>query len=392
MDYPLISLTNMFIWIKVANLVDAQILSPCLKLPDILSSLLFQIPLIKMAQVSNLTALLEMLSELYWLVQESNPIFGPTPFVIFSIWIISPHCACVTSPYTHCSGQLPNLTLLCTFGCQVYVLPPHASHQNKLQSDTCTGIFLGYLQNEEYTLLQPEQSSSQVCTPCCFNEAMSNSNIKSPNAWLLCGDTVLPADIINTTSGLPFLDISTLPFTSLVNIDVSYNTHDTLPFGIEVSTCTCVCHAYISSFSCPPLGYTLCTAHWKFLGSYVISINDQSVFSTSDINTIHPTYNPVGTKTLPPWLWFLHLNDNQSFDNCPLPTQLQVHNLWHISALQLLTREGMTVEINQSLFNHPRNLSTDHMEFIINHLQSLIMTKEECTFSKLLSYVHCLIG
>jgi len=243
-------------------------------------------------------------------------------------------------------------------------------------------------------ILYYNQSSHQVkfALHVVFDEAMSNSNIKSPNAWLLCGDTVLPTDIIDTTSRLPFLDISTLPFTSLVNIDVLYSTHDTLPFGIEVSTCAHLCHAYISSFSPPPLGYTLHAAHQKFLDSYVISINNQSMFSTSDIDTIHTHLQSNGHQNPTTLTMVLVPEWQSSFDNHPLPTQLQVHDLWHISALQLLMMEGTTVQINQSLSNHLKNLSTDHMEFIVNHLQSLIMTKEECTFSKLLSYVHCLIG
>ncbi len=175
-----------------------------------------------------------------------KPHFWPYAFCHFlHLYNVAPHHVCNTSSYTLCLGQLPNLTLLCTFGCQVYVLPPCASCWNKLHSDTHTGIFLGYLQTMK-NILYYDQSSHQVKTALyvVFDKAMSDSDIESPNAWLLCGDTNLPADIINTTSRLPFLDISTLPFTSLVNIDFLYNSHNSLPLGIEVSTCMCLCHAY----------------------------------------------------------------------------------------------------------------------------------------------------
>jgi len=183
-----------------------------------------------------------------------EPHFWPYAFCHYlHLYNVTPHHLHNAFPYALCLGQLPNLTLLCTFGCQVYVLPPRASHQNKLHSDTHTGIFLGYSQTMK-NILYYNQNSHQVKTALCvvFDEAMSDSNIKAPNAWLLHGDIVLPADIIDTTSSLPFLDISTSPFTSLVNIDILYSSPDALPFGIEVSTCTCLHHAYISSFSCPP--------------------------------------------------------------------------------------------------------------------------------------------
>jgi len=82
-----------------------------------------------------------------------------------------------------------------------------------------------------------------------------------------------------------------------------------------------------------------------------------------------------------------------SFDDCPLPTQLQVHDHQCISALWFLTREGTTVKINQSLTSHLKNLSTDHMEFIVDHLQSLVMTKEEFALPKLTRHqLHTLLN
>jgi len=110
--------------------------------------------------------------------------FWPYAFRHFlHLYNVTPHRMHGASPYTLCSGQLPNLTLLCTFGCQVYILPPHASCQNKLQSDTHTSFFLGYSQTIK-NILYYDQNSHQFKSALhvVFDEAMSDSDIKSPNA------------------------------------------------------------------------------------------------------------------------------------------------------------------------------------------------------------------
>jgi len=129
-----------------------------------------------------------------------------------------------------------------------------------------------------------------------------------------------------------------------------------------------VCIMPISHLSPAPLSYTLHAAHCKFLGSYIISINDPSVSATSNIDVIHTHLRSSEHQNFTTLTMVIAPEWQSSFDDCPLPTQLQVHDLWHISALWLLTREGMTVEANQSLSNHLKNLWTDHMDFIINHL------------------------
>jgi len=76
-----------------------------------------------------------------------EPQFWPYAFQHYlHLYNITPHSSCDASPYTICSGELPDLSLLQTFGCRVYVLPPRVTHRNKLCSDTQTGVFLGYSQ------------------------------------------------------------------------------------------------------------------------------------------------------------------------------------------------------------------------------------------------------
>jgi len=249
----------------------------------------------------------------------------------------------------------------------------------KLCSDTCT-VLLGYSQTMK-NIFYYDQDSHQVKTALhvVFTEAMSNSDVKSPNAQLLCSNTVPPTDIIDTTSGLPFLESQphlSIPWPLLT---WPYNLFDMFPFGIKVSTCMQLHCAYISSLSWPPLDYTLCTACCTLLSSYVLSIKNQSVISTCNIDTIHTLLHSSGQQH-PTSIIIALAPEWQSFvDDCPLSTQLWVHDLQHISAWWLLMRQGITVEFNLSLSNQLNNLSTDHMEFTI----TLIMTEQEHTLPKL---------
>jgi len=86
-----------------------------------------------------------------------------------------------------------------------------------------------------------------------FNEAMADSDAPLLNMHLLHGQSVLPTDVINASSGLLFLDISLLPFTAFVNITVPYDPLDNFPFGFEVATCMHLHCTYVSSFAQPPL-------------------------------------------------------------------------------------------------------------------------------------------
>jgi len=154
-----------------------------------------------------------------------------------------------------------------------------------------------------------------------------------------------PTDAIDATSSLPSLDITASPFTTFVTIDMPYNHSDTLPFGFVLSTCSRLRRAYVSSFSRPPVGCTLCATRRTLLGSYVISVFDQPVFSPNDLTKIHTFIQ--SQQTLPTVISIVLAPEcRSSFDDRPTPTQLRVHDLRHISALRSLTREGTTVDFN----------------------------------------------
>jgi len=164
--------------------------------------------------------------------------FWPYSFYHFlHLYNVTPHHS--HSPFTICSGHLPDLSFLCTFGCWVYVLLPHATstHHNKLRTDTPTGIFLGYFQTVQ-DILYYDLNSHQVKTALhlASDDGMTDLKDKTPNAWLLCGNTVLPKEILDLTCALQYIDISPSPFTTLVNIEMQYEPSDQFPFGIQLAT------------------------------------------------------------------------------------------------------------------------------------------------------------
>ena len=217
-----------------------------------------------------------------------EPRFWPYAFRHYlHLYNITPHFSHDASPYTICSGELPDLSLLRTFGCHVYVLPPRATRRDKLCSDTRTGIFLGYSQTMK-NILYYDTTSHQIKTALhvVFDEAMNDSDIKTPNARLLCGDTILPSEVIDLTSNLARLDVSLSPFTAFTTLAILFDPLDPNPFGISVQSCSHLRCTYITSFFHAPLGCSLRSTQCSFIGSYVISISNFPVFHVNDLDLI----------------------------------------------------------------------------------------------------------
>jgi len=96
---------------------------------------------------------------------------------------------------------------------------------------------------------------------------------------------------------------------------------------------------------------TLWSARHQLLGSYVTSIDNVLVFGLDDIQHVllqhssldHPPATLVVTVAL---------EHTSKFDNCPPPLHLWLHDLCHITALQLLDGVGMPINDQQSLHTH----------------------------------------
>ncbi len=146
---------------------------------------------------------------------------------------------------------------------------------------------------------------------------MTDSDLKTPNAHHLSGDSILPAEIIDLTSDLACFNISMLPFTNLKTLEMPFNQNDPLPFGTEATTCSQLHQAYITFFSCAPTGHLLHINCCSFIGSYIISISDIPGFHVTDLDLI--LCHLCSQDEFPPQSVTIIIAPEQcsSFDDCP---------------------------------------------------------------------------
>jgi len=305
-----------------------------------------------------------------------EPRFWPFAFRHYlHLYNVIPHSQRSQSPYTCCTGKQPDLTLLRTFGCRVYVLPPRATRRNKLQSDTRTGIFLGYSQTHKNILYFDTHSNViKTALHVVFDEAMNDCDHKSPNARLLCGDVLPPADVLAPSSPLPFLDITSTPFLHLVSLVMPFDPDNPFPLGFEVSTCSRLRWAYISAFHRSPLDRTLRAVRRSFLGSYLVSLADVPVFLVTDLAPILHSLRASAPST---FTLVLAPERRSSFDDRPTPTLLRSSDLCHLAVLRSSAGVGKVLDLP--------DLSSliDQLEFSVCRLQSSTMTQEECDLPRL---------
>jgi len=77
-------------------------------------------------------------------------------------------------------------------------------------------------------ILYYDLNSPQVKTALhlVFDEAMTDFGNKTPNAWLLCDDTILPKETLNLTSALQHLKNSSSLFIAMVTIEICYDPNE----------------------------------------------------------------------------------------------------------------------------------------------------------------------
>ena len=151
---------------------------------------------------------------------------------------MTPHCSHDASPFTICTGCLLDLSYICTSGYRgVYVLPPCATCL-----DTRTGVSLAMQDVLYYDLNSPQVRNTSHLVLTDFDN-------KTPNAQLLRSDTILPKEALDLTSKLQHLDISSSPFTTMVNFEVCYDSNDPIRFGFHQITCIHLHRAYVTDFT-----------------------------------------------------------------------------------------------------------------------------------------------
>jgi hypothetical protein len=100
---------------------------------------------------------------------------GAGPFRHYlQIYNLIPHAGAQQSPYEICTGNIPDLSRLRTFGCCMYAVPerPNNRHAGKLDDDSRKGIFLGFARSMNNALL--ESQSVRSCQHIVFDESMAD--------------------------------------------------------------------------------------------------------------------------------------------------------------------------------------------------------------------------
>jgi len=216
-----------------------------------------------------------------------EPKFWPYAFEHYlCLYNVTVHHSQSASPYTLCMGKKPNLSLLCTFGCHVYALPPrHCSA--KLKTDTCTGIFLGYtntMKNVRY--FDVATGHIKTAQHVSFDEVMHDLIDKPPNAHLLASLKPDASEVLDSTVFVPDLDISTSPFLQLQTVCVRLDLTAEHPFLLSFHPCNRMKHAYLADIHQAPIGFSLQSAWRLLLGSYIIAMNNSPIFTMADIDCL----------------------------------------------------------------------------------------------------------
>jgi hypothetical protein len=196
------------------------------------------------------------------------------------LYNVTVHGDSKATPYKLCTGKKPNLSLLRTFSCRVYALPPRPNGRrpDRITSDARTGIFLGYTKTMKNVLyFDVETETVKSCQNVIFDESMNDVTDKPPNARLL--DRLRPGrkrDIVDMRDAVPDLEVSDQPFLALKTITVSLDSAADRPLGLGFSACRRLHPAFVSEIDRPPSGRSLRAFRREFLGSYVVSIERRS--------------------------------------------------------------------------------------------------------------------
>jgi hypothetical protein len=285
------------------------------------------------------------------------------------------------SPFELCSGSRPNLSLLRVFGCRVYALPARPRRPDKLISDARTGIFLGYAKSMKNILYFDSLTETvKTAQHVAFDEAMNDLPEKPPNAQLLGAVHDVDPDQILLDSAVANFDISISPFADLVTLQIQLDVSAAHPLGFEFSDCSHLHRAFIHRINRPGISFSLATYRRRFLGSYIVSVNDVPTFSSSSIQeliddlcrTAPDEEPPIVNVTLAPE----RKSDVRASGGSPL--HLRLHDLRHICALRSVSpTDQSTAALRQAVASFENMLSDHDLNALLHRLQTDCMTDEE---------------
>ena len=289
-------------------------------------------------------------------------------------------------PYTMCTGRTVDLSHLKTFGCRVYVVPPRQHRPDAPQSDTRTGIFLGFghtLRNILYQDLETREVRSAVHV--AFDESFNDLPYKDrpPDAQALANvhpslKRHLGSYPSKTDVTYPDMSVVGSPFLEVKKIRVHLRQRDTTsPLGLDFVQCDRLDRPFITAVRHAGVKLSAKSFRKYYLGAYIVAVDDTPVFTAADL-TAHlaqlldqPDCPATVELDLAP-------ERRTSFDDRPDPLHLRVNELRH--AHQLLS--GCTCDSTYTSSPVPSapTLIDDvyHLSPVLSRLTTESMTPEEC--------------
>ena len=119
------------------------------------------------------------------------------------------------------------------------------------------------------------------------------------------------------------LDVDESPFLDIETLHLPFRPSDDHPLGLSFHRCSQLLRAYVSGIHSPAQGFKLSTFRKRFLGSYIVAIDDNPVFSLDDVYTALDRLQSletlpshvavtVGSGTQEPCEGFLHSSSSSS--------------------------------------------------------------------------------
>jgi hypothetical protein len=283
------------------------------------------------------------------------------------------------SPFELCSGSRPNLGLLRVFGCRVYALPTRPRRPDKLVSDARTGIFLGYAKSMK-NILYFDNITETVKTAqhVAFDEAMNDLEDKPPNARLLTAINDADPDIVQLDSAVENFDISVSPFRELVTVRIQLDPTAEHPLGFDYCDCSRLHRAFIRQIDRSAVSFSLKVFRQRFLGSYIVAINNVPTFACSSLRVIlddicrsAPDGQIVEVVLAPE-----RKRDINTGGGSPL--HLRLHDLRDICAIRSVSSvTSSSSDLCRAINDYENLLHDPDMTAIIQRLQTDCMTDEE---------------
>lgn len=193
------------------------------------------------------------------------------------------------APLKLAHNKTDDFTNFRTFGCRVWVRPP-GQRKAKLLPNSRKGIFLGYLPDTTSNILwyDPETSRVKIAKHARFDEGMNDLPITDvpPNVVHLQRTQIgepIPADELEL-DGSPF-DADPSPFFRTIDKTVTVSCQRNT-FGFSLQTDDLSGRVFVSDIKQNSSASRLFSSHKstnnKLRGAYIVSIDDDPVFSQDD--------------------------------------------------------------------------------------------------------------